>query len=302
MTAGERWGSGSGARPGSGSTTGSRLSRTLRIWIAGRTGHSDARDGEIAGRGRGAAAPARRAWPLHWERPSRRRQPHEPLTTREIRIAILIAALAFLAVIASRVDAEPLDTVIRARLAPVLPAGLDVARVYLPAGLAALDPDPASVAIELPRGLRAGRSSIKLTVRGRPTAWVPVAIAAVTDVAIAQRALAAGDVIGPDDLAIERRAVADLQPAQPAALIGATVTTQIAAGAAIAARDVALAPPLLRGTQVAIDLRRGAVHIRGTGTLELAARPGEPASARLAATKIVVHGTLVAPATLVVGD
>ena len=76
-----------------------------------------------------------------------------PLTTREIRTAILIAALAFLAVIASRVDAEPLDTVIRARLAPVLPAGLDVARVYLPAGLAALDPDPASVAIELPRGL-----------------------------------------------------------------------------------------------------------------------------------------------------
>jgi len=106
-------------------------------------------------------------------------------------------------------------------------------------------------------------------------------------------------VIGPDDIAIERRALADLVPALPAALIGASVTGAIAAGAPIAARDVVLAPPLPRGTQVEVDLRRGAVHIRGIGTLEVAARPGAPASARLAATKIIVHGTLVAPSTLV---
>jgi len=63
-----------------------------------------------------------------------------------------------------------------------------------------------------------------------------------------------------------------------------------------------LPPPLPRGTQIAIDVRRGAVRIRGTGTLELAARPGELATARIAATHVVVRGTLVAPATLVVGD
>ncbi len=90
--------------------------------------------------------------------------------------------------------------------------------------------------------------------------------------------------------------------AQPATLVGASVTGSIAAGAPIAARDVSLPPPLARGTQIMVDVRRGAVHIRGTGTLELAARPGEPASARLAATKIIVHGRLVAPATLLVGD
>ncbi|TMQ11315.1 MAG: flagellar basal body P-ring formation protein FlgA [Deltaproteobacteria bacterium] len=221
---------------------------------------------------------------------------------RDLKIAIFVATLAFLAVLANRVHADPLDAIVRARLAPSLPAGLEVARVYLPAGLASLDTAPEAVAIELPRELRAGRPSVKLTVRGHRSAWVPVAIAAAVDVAIAQRALAAGDVIAAGDVAIEHRAIADVAPAPAAALIGATVTTAIAAGAPIGARDVALPPPLARGTQVAIDLRRGAVHIRGTGTLELSARPGEPASARLAATKIVVHGTLVAPATLVVGD
>jgi flagella basal body P-ring formation protein FlgA len=168
-------------------------------------------------------------------------------------------------------------------------------------GLAAVDTAPEAVSIELPHQLRAGRPSVKVTVRGR-TAWVPVAIAAARDVAMAQRALAPGDVIADEDIAIEHRAVADVTPAPPATLVGATVTTAIPAGAPIAARDVALPPPLARGTQIAIDVRRGAVHIRGTGTLETAARPGEPASARIATTRTIVHGTLVAPATLVVGD
>jgi flagella basal body P-ring formation protein FlgA len=240
---------------------------------------------------------------LRWAHPGQRpaRDATRATHDRDLRISIFVATLAFLAVLASRANAEPLDAVIRARLAPALPAGLDIARIYLPAGLAALDVAPDAVAIELPRELRAGRPSIKLTVRGRRSAQVPVAIAAAGDVAIAQRALAVGDVLGPDDLVIERRAVADLTPAPTATLIGATITAAIAAGDPIAARAVALPPPLARGTQVAIDVRRGAVHVRGTGTLELAARPGEPASARLSATRLVVHGTLVAPATLVVG-
>jgi flagella basal body P-ring formation protein FlgA len=239
--------------------------------------------------------------PLRWRRTSR----HPAFDTdrdREIRIAILVAIIAFIAVLASRVDAEPLERVVRTRLAPSLPAGLDVAKVYLPTALAGIDTTPDAVALELPRELHPGRPSIKLTVRGHRSTWVPVAIAVATDVAFAQRALAPGELIGTADIAIERRALADIIPAPAATLIGSTVTTAIAAGAPIAARDVALPPPLPRGTQIAIDVRRGAVHIRGAGTLELAARPGEPATARLAATKIVVHGTLVAPATLVVGD
>jgi flagella basal body P-ring formation protein FlgA len=253
--------------------------------------------------------PALRIAALHWEQPTRRRarlrahhRAHDAERDRGIRIAIAVAIIAFVTVLASRVRAEPLADVVRARLAPSLPAGLDVAKVYLPAALAGIDTTPDAIALELPRELHAGRPSIKLTVRGHRGTWVPVAISVATDVAFAQRALAPGEVISAADIAIERRALAEIIPAPTTTLIGATATTAIAAGAPIAARDVALPPPLPRGTQVAVDVRRGAVHIRGAGTLELSARPGEPATARLAATRVVVHGTLVAPATLVVGD
>jgi flagella basal body P-ring formation protein FlgA len=220
---------------------------------------------------------------------------------RPTAVAIIVAVLAFLVVLANRVYADPVEAVVRAKLQPAMPAGLDVARVYLPPNLATLDLDPARVAVELPRELRAGRASIKLTIRGR-ISGVQVAIAALSEVAIAQRDLAPGEVIADEDIAIERRAVADIAMAPTATLVGATVNAPIAAGAAIAARDVALPAPLPRGTQVAVDVRRGAIHIRGTGTLEMSARPGQLATARLAATRTVVHGRLAAPATLIVGE
>jgi flagella basal body P-ring formation protein FlgA len=225
-----------------------------------------------------------------------------PEAQRETRTAIRVAVLAFVAVLAGRAYADPVETIVRAKLSPALPAGLDVARVYLPARLAALDVDPAKVAVELPRELRAGRPSVKLTVRGHASVRVPVAIAALTDVAIAQRELAAGDVIAEGDIAIERRAIEGVAVAAPATLVGASLTRAIPAGEPLGARDVVLPPPLPRGTQVTVDVRRGAVRVRGTGTLELAARPGEPATARLAATRLVVHGRLAAPATLIVGE
>lgn len=245
--------------------------------------------------------PALRALALRWEHPARRPE-RAAAGHRQLRLAILVAIVALLAVLASSVRADPLDQVVRAKLAPALPPGLDVARVYLPASLAALDVAPDAVAIEPPRELHPGRPSVKLTVRGRRSAWVPVAIGVATDVAFARRALAAGDVITGDDIAIERRALGDVIAAPTATLVGASVTTAIAAGAPIAARDVAMPPPLPRGTQVTVEIHRGAVHIHGAATLERAARPGEPAIARLAATRLVVHGTLVAPSTLVVGD
>jgi len=221
---------------------------------------------------------------------------------RDTRIAVVVATLALLAVLASRASAEPLDDAIRAELAPALPAGLGIARIYLPAGLAALDVARTRISLDLPRELRPGRPSIKLTVRGRAPVWIPVVIAPLVDVAIARRALAAGDVIDDADLAIEQRAAGDGAPAAAHTAIGATVRTAIAEGAVIGAHDVTLSPPLARGTLLAIDVRRGAVHVRGSGTLELAARPGEPATARLTATHGLVRGRLVAPATLIVGD
>lgn len=243
-----------------------------------------------------------------------RRPSARPRDASGIAFAMALAVLALLAVLAQRAYAEPrakpparttgvaLEDIMRDKLAPSVPAGLDVAKIYLPPALAKLALDPDKVSVEVPRALRVGRPSVKLAIRGRSPTWVPVAIAAQIDVAIAQRDLATGDVLTADDLVVEHRAVADFAPAQPHLLVGATVTTQVSAGAPIAQRDVALPPPLTRGTQVAIVVQRGAVRVRGTGILESAARPGESAIARLAATKQVVRGTLVAPATLLVGE
>ena len=53
--------------------------------------------------------------------------------------------------------------------------------------------------------------------------------------------------------------------------------------------------------QVSVEMRRGRLVVRGTGTLEAAARTGESTSVRLAQTRVVVRGTLRA-STVLVGE
>lgn len=196
--------------------------------------------------------------------------------------------------------AAPAEELIRAQLGPALPPDTDVATVHLPASLAALDLAPDDVIVEIPRELRVGRRSVKVTLRGKRAVFVPVSIAALVDVAIAERSLAVGTVITPDDVRIETRAAERAVPALGAAVIGAKVIKPIAANTAIDAGSLTRPPPLPRGTQVTVEIHRGAVRVRGTGTLELVARPGEEATVRLAHNKVTLRGTLVAPATVVV--
>lgn len=195
--------------------------------------------------------------------------------------------------------ASPVEEIVRAQLAPALPADTDIVKVHLPAKLASLDVAPSEVAIELPRELRVGRRSIKLAVRGKHAVYVPVTIGALVDVAIAERPLAVGTVITADDVRIETRAIEGPAPLGMAA-VGAKVIRPIAAEGVIEPQSVALPAPLPRGTQVTVEIRRGSVRIRGTGTLELVARVGEDAAVRLAQTKTTLRGTLVAPGMVVV--
>jgi flagella basal body P-ring formation protein FlgA len=205
-------------------------------------------------------------------------------------------ALLVLAMLAGSAHADPLEDVIRQQLVPALPLGLGVARIQI---MQRVHLDPANVAIDLPRELRAGRTSIKI-IAGGHTVWASVSIAPVVRVAVSSRAIAAGAPLG--ELVVEDRAVEGMAPAPVDVLTGATATHAIAAGAVITSADVALPPPISRGTQVAIEARRGNVRIRGTGVLELAARVGQPATARLLATKTLVHGTLIDSTTFVIGE
>ncbi len=217
--------------------------------------------------------------------------------------AIVLAMLGVC--VAQAAHAESIEAIVTAKLAPALPEGLGIAHVYPPASFATLDVAGDAVAVEMPRELRVGRASVRVVVRDgakKPReAWVQVSYAALVEVAVARRALAAGDVIGDDDIAIERRAADDIAPAAVGVVVGATLTRDLPAGGAIGAHDVVQPPPLPRGSQVTVDVRRGGVHVHGTGTLELAARPGQPATVRLSGTSATVRGILVAPATVEVG-
>ncbi len=212
-------------------------------------------------------------------------------------VLVLVATAAVALATARPAHAESIADAIRARLEPSLPAGFGVAEIYVPPALAHLDIAPSSITVEAPRDLRAGRPSIKIRVRGR-VAYVPVTIAHVVAVAVMRAALPIGSVITDADVVIEHRAVGDDAATE---VVGGTLTRDLEAGATIGAQDVSLPAPLPRGTDVSVDVRRGGLRIRGTGVLELAARFGEPATVRLLATKTLLHGILVAPATVVIG-
>ncbi len=195
------------------------------------------------------------------------------------------------------------EDAMREQMLTALPPNTDIAKVYLPATLAKLDVDSSDVIVELPRQLGVGRKSVKVTVRGQRSVFVPVLIGELADVAIAEHPLAIGSVIGPDDVRIETRAVEHGKAhAKGGVVVGSKVAKAIKAGAFVGDNDITLPPPLPRGTQVSIVMRRGAVRVRGEGTLELVARPGETATVRLAHNKSIVRGTLVAPATVVLGN
>lgn len=211
-------------------------------------------------------------------------------------------ALVVIAVLAGAAHAESVESIVRAKVEAALPEDLGVGHVFVPRELATVKTDASRVAVELPPGLAAGHPSVRVTVRGHRAAAVPLQISAMVECAVAQHDLQPGDAITEADVTITRRAQDSIAFAIPTLLDGATASHAIAAGAPIGTRDVVLPPPLPRGTSVAIEVRRGAVTIRGTGTLESAARPGQPAVALLAATRTVIHGTLVAPNTLLAGE
>jgi flagella basal body P-ring formation protein FlgA len=219
-----------------------------------------------------------------------------------MKLLVAIALLALPGLLATTASADPIADIVRAELLPSLPDGTDVAAVHLPAALAKLDLEPSAIKVELPRALSIGRPSIKLSINGKRAIFVPVTIGKVVEVAVAQRSLAVGEQITAADINVELRAVDGNAAAKGGSLVGATVKTAIEPGAIVRSGEVTLAPPVQRGTQVSVEIIRGSVTVRGTGTLELAARPGDSTMVRLSHTRAMVRGTLVSQTKVVVGE
>jgi flagella basal body P-ring formation protein FlgA len=206
--------------------------------------------------------------------------------------------LALILVLCATAHADVAET-ISDQLAPMLPANLGVAQVYVPASLANAKPE--GIVVEPPSVvLHPGRPSVKITYK-KQTFYVPVALSAMTDVAVVTHAVAAGSVLTAEDVSFEHRAI-DGAPAAAAQVIGSTMLKDLAAGTPVGAHDVTLPAPSPRGTRVSVDIARGAVHIKGSGVLESATRVGEPASVRLSYNQTIVKGTMTAPGVVVVGE
>jgi flagella basal body P-ring formation protein FlgA len=200
--------------------------------------------------------------------------------------------------VSASASASPVGDAITTQLEATLPKDLGVAQVFVPKALE--DVAVESIHVEPPRDARAGRPSIKVIAKHR-TYWVPVTISKLFDVVTLVHAVAANTVLTDDDVEVEHRAFAGI-PAPLAQVVGATVLEDLDAGTPLGAHDLVLQPPMPRGSHVSVEIVRGSLHIKGSGTLELAARVGEPCNVRLAFNQTVVHGTLASPGVVVVGD
>jgi hypothetical protein len=155
--------------------------------------------------------------------------------------------LITLALVAATADAEPLATAVAARM-PV-PAGLALARVYVPVALQAVDVAEADIAVEAPRVPQPGRASVRVTM-GRAidkhparTVWVQVELIRAT--AIADTPAVAADA--------------------PTVTCGTKVTAVVRAGALVV-RAPALLEAAARVGEVA-TIRITATHVVARGTL-----------------------------------
>ncbi|HEY3802776.1 MAG TPA: flagellar basal body P-ring formation chaperone FlgA [Kofleriaceae bacterium] len=209
-----------------------------------------------------------------------------------MRIALFIMCFASVAA------ADPIGDAITTQLDAVLPKELGVSQVFVPKALDGFAPD--AIRVEAPLEPRVGRPSVKVIAHHR-TYWVPVTLSRLVDVATLVHAVAAGTVLTDDDVEVQHRAFAGI-PAPLAQVIGATVIEDLDAGTALGAHDLALQPPMPRGSHVDVEIVRGGLHIKGSGVLELAARTGDIATVRLAFNQTIVRGTMVSTGVVVVGD
>jgi flagella basal body P-ring formation protein FlgA len=192
-----------------------------------------------------------------------------------------------------------LEAEIRRQIEASLPEDLGLVELSVPGDLTGTRP-----AVRWQNAPRRGTRSVAVTVeRGGAahTAWVRVELAEIKEVALARRALRAGERIAAADLVVVRRPAQRWLP--PAALEGAEVLAPIAAGEALLPASrlptaLRLLPPLPRGHAVRAVARVGRAEVAAPAALVRPARPGQRAEARIAGGGRTVRGTLIDTQTM----
>ena len=215
-----------------------------------------------------------------------------------LAVPVALGAVAHATPVAA---ARGMEAEVAARVAAGVPAGLAIIDVTVPAGLAGTRGD---VAVELRGGLRAGRTSVKVTVtragRSVKTGWASVQLESLRPVLVARRPLASGDRLDANAVAIEQRPVdaASACDLPASALAGAHVRASVATGGLIACASIERAAPVARGSAIRVLVKRGNVQVMASATLETSARPGEVAQARLEGSQRLVRGRMTDAGTL----
>jgi len=201
---------------------------------------------------------------------------------------------------AKSLDRTDLLDAIREQATASLPSQLLVDEITLPKGFAV--PYGSVVEVTWRKAPEEGNAWMLLTASQDGEvlrrAFVKLTLVAIRDVLVAQRALAKGDVVTADDLALEPRVAVRGIALAPEALVGAPVLADVQVGAPISAASVGLPAPIARGTSIKVVSISGAVKVMAQARLETTARPGEVASARIIRTRQVVRGWLVDEHTL----
>jgi flagella basal body P-ring formation protein FlgA len=125
--------------------------------------------------------------------------------------------------------------------------------------------------------------------------------AATAQTLVAARAIARGEVLTPEALALRPGPAPPGALSDPAAAAGRTARRALAPGAVI--RADALAAPLAvrRGEPVVLRARVGGARIEAPGLAEADAPAGAPVSARNAATGARVRGRAAGPGLVDIG-
>jgi len=114
-------------------------------------------------------------------------------------------------------------------------------------------------------------------------------------VVVAARALRPGHVLGPNDLHVETRPLAELPEGwleMPAPALGKVLRRSLPPGAVLRDRHFEEGPAVSRGDRVQLVLRHGALRIDAFGRALEEGRTGDSIRVRSQASKRTVEGTL----------
>jgi flagella basal body P-ring formation protein FlgA len=221
--------------------------------------------------------------------------------TRHAAPAALAAAWLAAAPAWAGQDPAAVDAAIRQSLAPTLPQGAAVTLGNI-AGASVMPSCAAPLGVTL-SGVEPYQNAVVRCPSPAWTLYVPVTVAATEPVVVAARPVAAGQALGPDDLAVRREPEAAYlgQPVfyDPAALAGAVATMNLPAGAILTGSDVQAPLVVKAGQTVTVNVQSGGVDVAINAVADEPGRVGDtilltnPGSGKRFSAVVTANGPVV---------